>query len=227
MTELNQIPACSKPLLSDVFSLFLSKDKLRPVLQNPFKNNGKVVATDAYTLIYVNENDCDFEFTNEYEENAPNVDAVIPVINISEKINVLKSDFDAFKIYDEYKNVGEDIKCSECEGEGEVEWEYERWTKTFDCPKCDGEGLEYKSRSIPTGNKTFRVSRVKMKDTYFDMVKFYKLIQVQDVLGGDITLVNYENEKKGFLFKIGICYVLLMPCPLKNDDDCDGVLNIA
>jgi len=216
----------SKPLLGDVFSMFLSKDELRPVLQNPFIKSNKVCATDGYALVYIDEKDCFFDFTNEYE-NAPNIDAVVPTPNIHKKLNVCNSDFEKFKTEDEYKIVGEDIKCSECGGDGEVEWEYERWTKSFDCPKCDGDGLEYKSRSVLTGEKTFGVCRVKIQDVYFDMAKFYRLIRVQDILQEDIVLVNSDTQSKGFLFKIGICHVLIMPCPLKDESDCEGVLNIA
>jgi hypothetical protein len=35
----------------------------------------------------------------------------------------------------------DDVKCTECDGNGEVEWSYKGWTKDFNCPKCKGDGL--------------------------------------------------------------------------------------
>lgn len=51
---------------------------------------------------------------------------------------------------------GEDIKCSECGGEGTVEWEYSdkndrSYFEYFDCPVCDGTGYIIHSEKHPSG----------------------------------------------------------------------------
>lgn len=214
-------------MLGDVFSLFCSTDKNRPAMNSPFIKNSVVYATDAATVIFIDENDCDFKFINEYQDKAPNVEAIIPIPNTSKILNIKQSDFDKFKTEDELEYTGEDIHCETCQGDGVVEWEFDHYTKDFDCPKCDGTGFKEEKQQRKTGEKTFGVCRVKFNDTYFDMKKFYKLILVQKVFGGDIELIFSEKPNSIHSFKIGKATVLLMPCPLDNEDDCDGVLNIA
>lgn len=214
-------------MLGDVFSLFCSDDELRPAMMKPFLQNGKVYATDPWTVIFANQNDIDFDYTNEYLEKAPNVEKVIPMPNTSKILNVKIEDFEKYKTEDEYEDTGEDIECKTCDGTGEVEWEFEMWTKDFDCPKCDGTGYSEEKKQRKTGNKTFGVYRVKMGEIYFDMKKFYRLLQVQNLLGCEIELIHSSSPTSIHCFNVGICTVCLMPCPLDRDDDCEGVLNIA
>lgn len=223
----NQTPTIGNTLLGDVFPLFCTSDKLRPAMQKPFVQNGIVYATDAFTVIFIDEKDCDFEFINEFNDKAPDVEKIVPIPNMSKILNIKQSDFDRFKTEDELEYTGEDVACETCNGDGEVEWEFEHWEKTFDCPKCDGTGFKEEKKQRKTGNKTFGVCRVKLGDAYFDMKKFYKLIQVQKVFGTEIELIFSEKPNGIHSFKVGKAIVLLMPCPLENDDDCDGVLNIA
>lgn len=42
-------------------------------------------------------------------------------------------------MYKVEKNV-EVTSCSECDGDGEVEWSYGMHSMNADCPECDGEG---------------------------------------------------------------------------------------
>ncbi len=220
-------PIMPNLMLGDVFSMFVSKDYLRPAMCKPFVQNGKVYATDATMVIFIDEKDCDFEVKNEYQEKAPNVEAIVPIPNTSKIIYVQQSDFDKFKTEDELEYTGEEINCETCNGEGVVEWEFEHYTKDFDCPKCDGTGYKEEKQQRKTGNKIFGVCRVKVGETYFDMKRFYKLIQVQKVIGGDIELIYSEKPNTIHSFKIGKCTILIMPCPIDDENDCDGVLNIA
>lgn len=206
--------------LEQCFSLFYGKDELRPKFNNPLTWNDKIFATDTYTLIYVDKSEIDFEFKNKYE--SPNLDSIIPNPNISEIINI--PDLEQYKTEDDLRKIGEDIKCSECDGDGEVEWEYKRWTKTFDCPKCDGDGFEYFAKMIPTGLKTFRNIKVKIKDNYLDIFKFKKVLQVQEILGGEIELLYCESDKAALLFKVGICCIIVMK--LSSVDSNDEILEL-
>lgn len=119
--------------LQECFSLFYGNDSLRPAFYNPIIWKGRVYATDAHALIITDKSNIDFEFENEHKGH--DLSKILPPINISEFLIV--PDLEYLKTADETKEVGEDIKCQECDGFGEVEWEYERWTKDFDCPKCD------------------------------------------------------------------------------------------
>jgi excinuclease UvrABC ATPase subunit len=212
--------------LCDVFKLFCETDVLRPALHNPFEINGKIYATDAHCMIKIDKSNCDFDIKSN-DLKKPNCEAVIPEENMNVVLNIDSQIFEQYKTEDETEDIGEDIECEACAGEGEVDWEFERYTKSFECPVCDGTGYKAQKRSVKTGNKTFGIFRVKLNDTYFQMEKFYKLIQVQKAVGGDIVLIHQSKPTSANLFRIGICDVLLMPCPLYNERDCEGVLNIA
>ena len=75
----------AKPVLGDVFSLFLGEDKFRPAMHKPFEINGKVYATDAYTLVRTDKANIDFVLDNEH--TPPNCEAVIPEVNNRYKRN--------------------------------------------------------------------------------------------------------------------------------------------
>ncbi len=201
--------------LQECFSLFYGNDELRPAFYNPNIWNDKVYATDAHVLIYVDEKEIDFEWSNECEPH--NLTTILPTPNILETLNI--PDLEQYKSVDELKSVGKDIKCSECDGDGKVEWEYEQWTKDFECPKCYGEGYEHLAKTMLTGNKTFRNIKVKIKDSYLDIFKFNNVLKVQEILGGDIELLFCETDKSALLFKVGICGIIVMKLSMISDDD--------
>ena len=66
-----------------------------------------------------------------------------------------------------------------------------------------------------------------IKGAYFHVDKFYKLIKVRDILGGEIEMISYSKPTRGVLFKVGVCEILLMPAMYGDASDWDGVLNIA
>jgi len=207
--------------LQECFALFYGKDELRPKFDNPLTWNNNVFATDAYTLIYTDKENIDFEFENEHE-SPTNLDSIIPVANISETLII--PNLEPLKTAKELAPVGEDIKCSECDGDGEVEWEYGRWTKDMECPKCEGDGFEYLAKMMPTGNNTFRNIKVKIKENYLDIFKFNKVLKVQEILGGDIELLFCEPDKSALLFKVGICNIIVMK--LSSVQDYEEILEI-
>lgn len=218
-------PACGNTLLCDVFNLFTADDKFRPAFKKPFINDDKVCATDSYVAIFIDEKDCDFEVNNEYEP--PRLISIVPPENKPVVLDLKKIDWEKYKTEDETRKVGEDIDCSVCNGFGEVEWEFQKWEKYFDCPACEGSGKESEAHEEKTGEKTFGPFRVKLGNTYFDVAKFYKLIKVQEMLGGEIELLNNDYPRNGNLFRVGKCNVIIMPMLLENVEDCDGVINIA
>jgi hypothetical protein len=69
---------------------------------------------------------------------------------------------------------------------------------------------------------------VKIGDPHIKMHLFYKLIQVQELIGGDITLIAERNSHQPAVFKVGLCEVLIAPVYFDEDteDLFDGVLVI-
>lgn len=226
LTE-NKTTAIAESKLYNLFKSFCGFDEMRPAMMNPFIKNETVYATDAHLAIMVEKKDCDFIPENSYQDMAPAVEKVIPEPNISKIINLKQSDFDKFKNEDEYEYAGKDVQCKTCGGGGEVQWSFEHWEKYFDCPKCDGCGLEEEVQKRKTGNKTFGFDLVKLGGAYFEMKKFYKLLKVQKVVGGNIELIHQSTPNSGHLFKIGICKVLVMPTFISGDVDPENILEVA
>ncbi len=211
-------------LYDKIFGLFLGHDKIRPAMHTPFEINGKVYATDAFTLIRCDKSRCDFEVNNPY--TPPNCEAIMPTPNLNVVLNIDKSIFEQYKTENELEYIGEDIECATCNGFGQVDWEYKNHTKTDDCPDCDGSGFEAEKKAVQTGRKTFGNFRVKLNDTHFRMDYFYKLIKVHDFLGDDIVLLYQSKPTDAVLFKVGDFEIIIMPCPLHDINDTEGVLEI-
>lgn len=214
----------AKSMSHNVFSLFIGDDLLRPAMHKPFQINGKVYATDGYTLVRTYKTNIDFLLDN--KNDPPNCEDVIPEINLNEVLIIEKEMFEPLKTEDEYEFSGKNVKCETCEGRAQVEWEFEHYTRDFDCPVCKGSGLSEQKQGRKTGGKAFGNYVVKVKDGYFDVTRFYKLVKVRDILGGDIRLVAYKSNTSPFLFQVGDCEILLMPLIFNSLEDYDGVLII-
>jgi len=212
--------------LKNAFELFFNSDHYRPVMNSPFTNNGKVCATNGYALIFCDKNDCDFEVNNVFQQDAPNIDSIIPTPNVSIPLNIKQSEFEELRTVDETETEGEDVECSTCDGEGEVEWSFKRWTEDFDCPACCGSGVKEFKKSIKTGRKIFKENDlVKLGDVYFKMNLFYKLLQVQQIMGEEILQI-YNGKNNGRLFKVGTCHVLIMKWMHNGMDDEVNILEV-
>lgn len=135
-----------------LFDLFRDREGIRPRFEHPHKGAGYVYATDSYALIAVPESMVEGEYS------------------VDEIFSVLLSTFDKNRnhvvtmqmLLDAEGNLPltdemtEGIKCEECGGTGEVEWEYydssgELHKVDFECPICCGSGMEEERR--PTGRK--------------------------------------------------------------------------
>lgn len=213
-----------KTKLNLIFDLFTNTDELRPVMLKPFELNNKIYATDGFTMIRINKNDCDFEINNELKP--PNCEAVIPEENMNIILNFNKEMFEQYKTEDEYTYIDKDIKCPTCYGSGEVEWEFENYTKDDDCPVCDGTGISEHKEPVKTGNKIFKQLYIKLFDCYFDIYKFYRLIEVYKYFGGDIVLTSQINSNTANLFKIGKCEILIMPIASETVDK-NAIIDIS
>jgi hypothetical protein len=209
--------------LQEVFKLFCGKDGLRPAMQEPFERNDKVYATDAFILIRCDKSHCDFEITNQYP--TPKVESVFSEPNMSVPLKINAAMFDKYFTADEFELIGEDVKCKACDGHGEVEWEYESYTKDDDCPVCDGSGIEDEQKPIKTGRKTIGDYFVSINETHFDMKLFYRIIQAQSFLGGEIVLTHQSAPNKANIFKVGYCDIVLMPTLAERDLERTLVIN--
>jgi predicted nucleic-acid-binding Zn-ribbon protein len=208
----------------NVLNVFTGKDELRPWIEKPFFIDNLAIATDCHQLIFFDKKLVAIELPLCENQNPQLILNNIPEQrNCNFKLNIdeIENCFKTAPITDVLKTVGEDIKCSECGGDGEVEWEYESWTKDFECPKCDGDGYESESRQIPTGEKELdKTSLVDVKNSRFSIKMIERLLKVKNLLSEtEITLVFQEGENMANVFRIGKVEILCMPMRKWDNDD--------
>ncbi len=226
---MNEAPKTMKDLF---MSFCLSGEYMhsnRLALHNPYRMGGKVVATDAYSLIFVDEADCDFEFVNNFEDKAPDFRKILPEPNVSIPIQIELSDFDKYFTEDTYEWVGEDVLCDVCDGGREVEWEFNcdkgSWKEYFDCPNCDGTGYSEHRRKQKTGGKALGNYAVKILNRYYQIDLVYRLAQAKVLLKSDIELIYDGSGTTGrlLLFKVGKAQILMAPMYDGGEHDRDGI----
>ncbi len=198
-----------------IFKLFVSRDtKYKQAMLNPFKNNGKIYATEGHCLVSMLDNG--FEYKNEFEDKAPDVEKAIPEPNTKQLISFDRQRLEALKTEDEFEyNDVKEIECGLCNGHGEVDhqeyYKNKYYDVSFECPVCDGDGSEQKPTLCRTGKKTFPTTYIKLGGCYFNISFFNKLFQVQDIVGGEIFITHQSESNKANLFEIGDYTILLMP----------------
>jgi hypothetical protein len=133
-----------------VFGLYAEKTEERKLLKCPFIQNGYVYASDGYILIRVRESAVKRAYKS---SNLLGCSSLFTETDGEESITLdrLKTLLSAVKKVEETKTVGENIECEECGGSGEVEWEYNSYTRVDECPVCGGSGYSKMKRQVPTG----------------------------------------------------------------------------
>lgn len=127
----------------ELFGLFVAKNSYNPRLNYPYRRDGYVYATDRHKLIRVKEDivSGDYEVTDNMKLNVP-----------TDNCDYIISDKDIEKLLSEIPQIEEmeekEVKCPECDGTGEVDWEYRDkngndYENCFECPVCDGTGYVY------------------------------------------------------------------------------------
>lgn len=140
----------------DLFDLFVDRDNyIQPIYNNPYRMDGYVYATNSRKLIRVKENlvSVDYGVTDKMKLDIPtdNCDYIITDKDIEKVLSNIPYE-------EEVIEVGNNVKCPECDGEGTVTWKYtdKDWYDhelDEDCPVCEGSGYIEKVRKERTGRK--------------------------------------------------------------------------
>lgn len=199
-----------KNTLHEVFYQFVGNDELRPNMHAPFEVDGVIYATNAYSIIYTEKNNCDFDYN---ENSIPHIKQVIPFqTNSNQLIDLKLSEFEKYLTEIETSIKQESGECSECNGSGEVEWEYKYYSKEFECPKCEGFGTIDKSSEMPIGGKIYQEVTIEIKGHAFLLSRIIPLIKTADLLKKDIHLVYHPSEPyRALVFKIDFLTIVVMP----------------
>jgi len=216
-----------KTLNQTVLEMFCDTDnEMRPMLNKPFSHKNMVYGTDAYFLAVINKDNVDKTYPEDSGMGEKCL-KILPSININFTINVsnLRSKIESVPKVDGFDIIREDIECDACDGECEVEFEFEHnlqtYTTTADCPICDGEGLIYKSINKPNGTKVINPKAYcVIGNTLFHLIKISKLITAAEVLRlPEISLIStLGTNANATLFKIGDLNILLCNCSPSGSD---------
>lgn len=206
--------------IDQILNLYVAKDD-RAMLQNPFIQDGYVYAANGHIMIRVK--DASLLDNPMYREQSKPQSShlfdgmedagTITMTNILELKNKVE-------LIDELELDGENVKCDECDGWGEVEWEYDRWTKDFDCPACDGSGYSDKETYNPTGRKiTNPEGGIFIVDRHFKVKLVDVLLETMQYFNVDVAKIQRkQSQSSQMLFHLNDnVTVLLMPY-LKNLD---------
>lgn len=135
---------------------------------------------------------------NEYIENLNNLELnIISLKSLEEKINKIPK-------------VGKVLKevecCDVCDGEGQVEWEFEHYTKTDNCPECYG--YPELEKEIRSEDKTeVDVDKlISVNGLCYSIETVLELIQMcKDVGCSDLLYYrNYFKVGDMFLYKFSV-----------------------
>lgn len=216
---------------AELLSIFCDKSYSNPLRSNPFFNTkcNEVWSTDGYTLIRIKPE----RLVSEY----PKGELTLPALEFPCKkkitIEAINKALDECPKVDEEIIVQDAVECKECDGSGEVYWEYtdnhlHTHERLYDCPVCDGTGEIKPEITRKTGKKTVdKNSIIKVGNAYLYAKNIYKLKSAMDFL--DITSVeliyNHYRNASEFVIDEDI-RIELVPMLFDHTCKCDAKLEL-
>lgn len=217
---------------AELLSMFCDKNEFRELLRMPFFNtryNNEVWSTDGHALIRIKPE----RLVSEY----PKGELTLPALEFPCKkkvtIEALNKALDECPKIDEEIIIQDAVECKECDGSGEVYWEYTDNTghtheHLDECPVCDGTGEIEHEKTKKTGKKIVNEKAViNVGNAYFFANNLYRLKSAMDFL--DITSVeliyNHYRNASEFVIDEDIC-IELMPMLFDHTCKCDAKLEL-
>lgn len=208
---------------NEILNLFVGKD-CREWMRNPFVIGNKVFATDGHMLVAFDSSRVDCSKVEAQDKNKLN--RVYPKKdNCSHHISytLLSEHINKIVKVPEISTNEEEIKCHECDGEGEVEWEFcdsngRNHYMEDDCPVCGGSGINGKIIKTPTGRMIIPdKAECKIGNSFFRVNLINKIFEVMTILGGvDAELVFQKDKMQASMFRVQDVDILIMPISEKK-----------
>lgn len=186
---------------------FTSHNELRPVLMFPNLKDGLVCASDGHVLISIPEDELALRYNS--SEEYPDGDKIISDME-KETLRSIKVDIETLAKelakcrFEADKLV---LKCKECKGSGNVEWEYEdreynSHYLTENCPLCDGTGKDEQMHPYPKMiasplDKDENIIQIAVGDLFFHPYQLYRLFMVAVSKGQKEIEIFYNPQEYG------------------------------
>ena len=195
-------------------------ERLRVWLCEPFNVADKTASTNAVCLIA-------FPKFTEATDKTEDISGVYPLqrnMNIKIDPMPIKKAISKLKQKEDYSYSENAKKCSACDGQCEVEYEFSHGGETYkailDCPVCDGEGMTGDVVKIPNGKKIYGNNIfIMIGNSYFSPEVMNDIIFVAEKMNKEIYLVNQSTRMAPSLFAIGDAEILAMPCAAWERED--------
>lgn len=206
---------------AELLSAFCDNSYSNPLRSAPFFNTkyNEVWSTDGYVLIRIKPERLACEY--------PKGELTFPKLGFPCKkkitIEAINEALDACPKVDEEVITQEAVECKECDGDGEVYWEYtdnhgHTHEHLYDCPVCDG-----------TGKITPEIRRkavIKVGNAYIHGMNICKLKKAMDHLGVTSAVLLFNPERKGNEFAIGDIRIMLGTMLFDYTCKCDAELKL-
>ena len=181
---------------AELLNMFCDKSYSNPLRSNPFFNTkyNEVWSTDGYTLIRIKPE----RLVGEY----PKRELRSPMLECPCKkkitIEAINKALDACPKVDEEIVIQDAVECEDCDGTGEVYWEYtdnKGHTHQYldECPVCNGMGEIEPAKTKKTGKKIVKEREfINVGKAYILASNIIKLKFAMEFLG--ITSVELTNN---------------------------------
>ena len=190
------------------FELFIGKDQFRPMMHQPFKQQGFYFATDGMGLIYVPTTEVELNYQ---EQDKPSCFLILPKkedLKIEINVNDIEARF-TVELIDEIVVKTKEVKCKECDGDGSVECDLGH---DHECSECDGTGEIESEIKEATGNKIPNPDKpFIMFGVAFAYWQLKRLIDTCKVLGVEQIIKTNGSATQGNVFNLGKINVMIMP----------------
>lgn len=201
-------------------SLFCDKENVTDALKTPFLCNGYVCATDNHILVMVNPE----ALTKFYAPRNLELETILTPQNVDYILTIQEIEAGLAKLPQIIENdlITPAVVCDECNGIGEVSWEYRDkdfniHTGEFDCPICKGTGEKHRAvykptgRTIPADFAVIGICQAKFAPTLIQ-----KVVDAAQHLGVDTLryVSSYKELANKFILTEDVS-IIIMPSQLK------------
>ena len=216
---------------AELLSMFCDKSYSNPLRSNPFFNMkcNEVWSTDGYILIRIKPE----RLVGEY----PNGDLNFPTLECPCKkkitIEAINKALNECPKVDEEVIIEDAIECKECDGSGEVYWEYtDNHLHTHEClsycPICHGTGELEPEKTKKTGKQITKEDAViNIGNAYFFAKNIRKLKSAMDHLGVTDAELLFNPEIKANEFAIEDIRIDLAAMLFDHTCECDAKLELV
>lgn len=187
-----------------LFDMYCSDNDNRQAIQMPFRQDGKICATDGHMMIRVDEKICEGEYYDTVNGlKPPTTSRVIPEPTIDVPLTIKMINKALGKAPED-----KDRRCPECNGEGDVTWTYtdrlhNKHEMQAQCPECDGTGELYDYTAVK-----YQFNFLGCCLCYYHLKT---LLKTMEILRADTLHCRYAQKHQAMLLTTDGVEIIAMP----------------